>query len=77
MLRDLVLFIVKSLADDPDKVRVDEVEGERSLVFEISVSPDDMGRIIGRRGRVIAAVRSVVGAAAAKEGKRVNVVVRD
>lgn len=73
MLRDLVTFIVRAVVDDPDKVLVNEVEGERSVVFEVRVAPEDMGKIIGKKGRVIHAVRSVVQAAAVKEGKRATV----
>ncbi len=70
MLRDLVVFIAQSIVDEPENVLVTEVEGERAVVFEIRVAPGDMGRIIGKRGRVIGAVRSLVQAAAMKEGKR-------
>ena len=73
MLRDLVAFIAMSIVDEPDKVLVSEVEGERAVVFEVRVAPDDMGKIIGKKGRVIHAVRSLVQAAAAKEGKRAAV----
>jgi predicted RNA-binding protein YlqC (UPF0109 family) len=73
MLRDLVMFIAQAIVDEPDKVTVYEVEGERAVVFELRVSPDDMGKIIGRKGRVIHAVRALVQAAAAKEGKRATV----
>ena len=73
MLRDLVAFIAASIVDEPDKVLVSEVEGERAVVFEVRVAPDDMGKIIGKKGRVIHAVRSLVQAAAAKEGKRAAV----
>jgi predicted RNA-binding protein YlqC (UPF0109 family) len=73
MLRDLVMFIAQAIVDEPDKVTVNEVEGERAVVFELRVSPDDMGKIIGRKGRVIHAVRALVQAAAAKEGKRATV----
>lgn len=73
MLRDLVTFIAASIVDEPDKVLVNEVEGERALVFEVRVAPGDMGKIIGKKGRVIHAVRSLVQAAAAKDGKRATV----
>jgi predicted RNA-binding protein YlqC (UPF0109 family) len=73
MLRDLVTFIAKSIVDEPGKVEVNEVEGERAVVFEVRVAPDDMGKIIGKKGRVIHAVRALVQAAAAKEDKRATV----
>ena len=73
MLRDLVTFIAESIVDEPGKVEVKEVEGERAVVFEVRVAPDDMGKIIGKKGRVIHAVRALVQAAAAKEDKRATV----
>ncbi len=73
MLRDLVSFIAKSIVDEPDQVSVNEVEGDRTVMFEVKVASSDMGKIIGKRGRVIHAVRSLVQAAAAKEGKRATV----
>jgi len=73
MLRDLVTFIAKSIVDNPDRVEVNEVEGERAVVFELRVAPEDMGKVIGKKGRVIHAVRALVQAAAAKEGKRATV----
>lgn len=73
MLRDLVMFIAKSIVDNPDRVEVNEVEGERAVVFELRVAPEDMGKVIGKKGRVIHAVRALVQAAAAKEGKRATV----
>lgn len=73
MLRDLVTFIAKSIVDNPEKVEVNEVEGERAVVFELRVAPEDMGKVIGKKGRVIHAVRALVQAAAAREGKRATV----
>jgi predicted RNA-binding protein YlqC (UPF0109 family) len=73
MLRDLVIFIVQSIVDEPDKVQVSQTEGERAVVIEVRCAPEDMGKIIGKKGRVIHAVRSLTQAAAAKEGKRATV----
>ncbi|HON86915.1 MAG: KH domain-containing protein [Firmicutes bacterium] len=73
MLKDLVTYIAKSIVDYPDQVEVNEVEGERAVVFELRVAPEDMGKVIGKKGRVIHAVRALVQAAAAKEGKRATV----
>jgi len=73
MLRDLVSFIAKSIVDDPEQVSVNEIEGDKTLVFEVKVASSDMGKIIGKRGRVIHAIRALVQAAAAKEGKRASV----
>ena len=73
MLKDLVTYIAKSIVDNPDQVEVNEVEGERAVVFELRVAPEDMGKVIGKKGRAIHAVRALVQAAAAKEGKRATV----
>ncbi len=72
-MRDLVLLLAKSLVDHPDEVEISEVEGEQSVILEIRVAPDDMGKIIGRQGRIIKALRTVVKASAARDDKRVAV----
>ena len=66
-------FIVRELVDDPDAVRVETAEGRRGPTLEVSVGPGDMGRVIGRRGRMANAIRTVVRAAAAKDGAEVDV----
>ena len=71
-MKDLVEYIAKSLADEPAKVKVSEIEGENSLILELSVGPDDMGRIIGRGGRTANAMRTLIRVLAAKQGKRVT-----
>jgi len=72
-MRELVEFIARALVDHPEAVQVREVEGERTVVIEIKVAPDDVGKIIGRQGRVVNALRTVVRAAAVRTGKRVTV----
>lgn len=72
-MKDLLVYIVKGLVDDPDAVAVDEIESGNTVTLELSVASDDMGRVIGRRGRVINAVRSLVEVKAARMGKRVDV----
>ncbi len=72
MFKDLVIYIVKSLVDNPDEVEVNEVSGESSIVLELRVADTDTGRVIGRNGRVINAIRTVLQSLAAKEGKRVS-----
>ncbi len=72
-MRELVEYLAKSLVDQPEAVEVSEVSGERSVVLEIKVAPDDMGKIIGKHGRIVKAIRTVAKAAATKEGKRVEV----
>jgi predicted RNA-binding protein YlqC (UPF0109 family) len=71
-MRELVEFIAKSLVDDPSQVYVSEIEGESSVILELRVGPEDMGRIIGRGGRTVNAMRTLVRVLAAKQGKRVT-----
>lgn len=71
-MKDLVEYIAKSLADEPTLVNVSEIEGENSLILELSVGPEDMGRIIGRGGRTANAMRTLIRVLAAKQGKRVT-----
>ncbi|SHI04839.1 KH domain-containing protein [Sporanaerobacter acetigenes] len=70
---ELVEMIAKALVDDPNAVEVNEVEGTQSVIIELKVAPDDMGKIIGKQGRIAKAIRTVVKAAAIKENKRVVV----
>lgn len=73
MMKALVETIAKALVDHPNEVRVNAVDKERTLVFELSVHPDDMGKIIGKQGRIAKALRTVVTAAAVDTDKRVTV----
>ena len=70
---ELVEFIAKSLVDNPTEVKVSEVEGAQSIVIELKVAPEDMGKIIGKQGRIAKAIRTVVKAAYIKDNKRVVV----
>jgi predicted RNA-binding protein YlqC (UPF0109 family) len=72
-MKELVQTIAKSLVDNPDMVRVNEVYGEQSVILELRVAPEDMGKVIGKQGRIAKAIRTVVKAAAIKENKRVVV----
>ncbi len=70
---ELVKLIAQSLVDNPEAVEVNEVEGEQSVIVELRVHPDDMGKVIGKQGRIAKAIRTVVKAAATKTNKRVTV----
>ena len=72
-MKELVEFMAKSLVDNPDAVTVNEVDGEQSIILELKVAPEDMGKIIGKQGRIAKAIRTVVKAAALKQNKRVIV----
>ena len=71
-MKELVEFIAKSLVDDPSQVYVSEIEGENSVILELRVGPEDMGRMIGKGGRTVNAVRTLIRVLAAKQGKRVT-----
>lgn len=72
-MRELVEIIAKALVDHPDKVAIRALDDNKSTVFELTVAPDDMGKVIGKQGRIAKAIRTVVKAAATKEGKKVSV----
>jgi len=71
-VKELVEFIAKSLVDDPSAVEVTEIPGTASVIIELKVAPDDMGRVIGKDGRVANAIRVILRVLATKEGKRVS-----
>ncbi|MCP4541348.1 MAG: KH domain-containing protein [Chloroflexi bacterium] len=71
-MQKLVEFIAKSLVDDPSQVHISEIEGESSVILELRVGPEDMGRIIGKGGRTVNAMRTLIRVLAAKQGKRVT-----
>lgn len=70
---ELVETIAKSLVDNPDAVEVKEISGNQTIVLELKVAPEDMGKVIGKQGRIAKALRTVVKAAASKEKKKVVV----
>jgi len=71
-MKELVSFIVESLVDYPEEVQVVEVRGNTSTVIELAVADSDMGRIIGKGGRVINSIRMLTDVLAVKQGKRVS-----
>ena len=72
-MKELVEFMAKSLVDNPDAVIVNEVDGEQSIILKLTVAPEDMGKIIGKQGRIAKAIRTVIKAVAVKQNKRVIV----
>ncbi len=72
-IEELVRYIASSLVQDPDQVRVSAVDGENAVVIELRVAPDDMGRVIGKQGRIAKAIRTVVKSATANEKKKYTV----
>lgn len=71
-MKELIEYIAQSLVDNPEQVRVDEVAKEDGAVLELSVAPEDLGKVIGRQGRTARAMRALLGAAAAKTDQRVS-----
>jgi len=69
-LKELVTFIAQSLVDSPEKVEVREIAGEQTAVLELKVAQEDLGKIIGKQGKTAKAIRTILGAAAAKTRKR-------
>ncbi len=72
-MKELLETVAKALVDYPEEVSVNEVDGEKSIILELRVAKDDMGKVIGKQGRIAKAIRTVVKAAAVKENKRVVV----
>jgi predicted RNA-binding protein YlqC (UPF0109 family) len=75
--KDLVEYIVKSLVDQPDDVSVNVIEGEQSTILELKVASDDIGKVIGKQGRIANAIRVILSASATKGGKRVVLEILD
>ena len=69
-MKDLIQRIAEALVDSPEQVAVTAIEGSQSIVLELKVAQDDLGKIIGKQGRTAKAIRTILGAASAKENKR-------
>lgn len=77
MEKELVNYIARSLVDEPDEVKVNMIEGEKSTILELQVSQADIGKVIGKHGRIAKAIRTVLSAASTKTGKRVVLEILD
>ena len=77
MEKDLVEYIAKTLVDDPTGVVVNVIEGEKSTILELKVAQEDIGKVIGKHGRIAKALRTILSAAATKTGKRVVLEILD
>lgn len=71
ILKELIELMIKGIVDKPDKVEINQIIGEKTLVFEIKADPDDIGKIIGKQGRNIKSIRTIINAAAQGDSKRV------
>ena len=76
-MRDLLLYIAKNLVDNPDEVTVSERENDDEIVFELRVAPSDMGKVIGRHGKIAKEIRILMRSVAQKQGKHVSVDIMD
>lgn len=75
--RDLVDYMARALVDEPDHVQVNMIEGEKSTIIELSVATDDIGKVIGKHGRIAKAMRTVLAAVSSRTGKRVVLEILD
>ena len=69
-MKELIEYIAKALVDNPDEVKVTEIEGEKTSVIELSVAKEDLGKIIGKQGRTARSMRTILSAASTKNNKR-------
>jgi predicted RNA-binding protein YlqC (UPF0109 family) len=76
-MKDLLIYIAKNLVDNPDDVTVEEKQTDSETVFELRVAPSDMGKIIGRQGKVAKEIRALMRAVAMKQGKRISIDIVD
>ena len=76
-MKELLLYMAKNLVDDPEAVSVTEVENEDGKVLELRVAPGDMGKVIGRQGRIAKEIRTLMRSVAQRQGKKVSVEIMD
>lgn len=72
-MKQLIEYLVKALVDEPDQVDINEIPGEDATTYEVRVAPEDLGKVIGKQGRIANALRTVAKAAAMKDKKKVYV----
>ena len=77
MERELVSYVAKALVDDPNEVEVNVIEGEKSTIIELKVSQDDIGKVIGKHGRIAKALRTILSATSTRTGKRIVLEILD
>ncbi|MCK4232672.1 KH domain-containing protein [candidate division WOR-3 bacterium] len=69
-MKELLEYVVKALVDNPDNVKIEEVSGEKTVIYELRVGEGDLGKVIGKEGRMAKAIRTILTAASMKKGKR-------
>ncbi len=75
--KELVAYVAKALVDEPEGVEVNMIEGEKSTILELKVAQADIGKVIGKHGRIAKALRTILSAAATKTGKRIVLEILD
>jgi predicted RNA-binding protein YlqC (UPF0109 family) len=76
-MKELLLYMAKNLVDNPDAVSVNEITDEEGLVLELRVAPEDMGKVIGRQGRIAKEIRTIIKTVAQRDGEKVTVEIVD
>ncbi|HPC18829.1 MAG: KH domain-containing protein [Kiritimatiellae bacterium] len=69
-MKELIEYVVKALVDHPDELRITEIEGERTIVFELRCHPEDVGKVIGKSGKTVGALRTLLSTVAARQNRR-------
>ena len=69
-MKELIEYVVKALVDHPDDLRIAEIEGERTIVYELRCHPEDVGKVIGKSGKTVGAIRVLLSTVAARQNKR-------
>ena len=69
-MKELIEYVVKALVDNPDELRITEIEGERTIVFELRCHPEDVGKVIGKSGKTVGALRTLLSTVAARQNRR-------
>ena len=77
MEKELVEFVVKSLVDVPEEVSVNVIEGEKSTILELKVAQEDVGKVMGKQGRIAKAIRTILSASATRDGRRATLEILD
>ena len=69
-MKELIEYVVKTLVDHPEEIRISEIEGERTIVFELRCHPEDVGKVIGKSGKTVGAIRTLLSTVAARQNRR-------
>lgn len=76
-MKELLEILAQALVDNSEAVKVNQIDGDKSIILQLSVAPDDIGKVIGKEGRIAKALRTIIKASATKEGKKAIVEILD